>query len=157
MFWLGFVYPRSHSGWIGPIGPFTGAGFIPEQAYQYSIPLSPDVHSIWRKKLAFFMPFRNSRIGWLVCCMFWLCFVSPRSHPGWIGRIGEFTEAVFISKQAYRYSIPLPPDLPSVLRITLRSSVKSYQSDSVTCFLYVLTVFCIPQVTFRLNWVNWRI
>ena len=37
------------------------------------------------------------------------------------------------------------------------SSVKSHQYDSVTCFLYVLTGFCIPQVPFRLNWANWRI
>ncbi len=32
----------------------------------------------------------------------------------------------------------------------------SYQYDSVTCFFYVLTGFCIPQVPFRLNWANWR-
>ncbi len=41
--------------------------------------------------------------------------------------------------------------------IGLRSSVKSYQSDRVTWFLYLLTEFCIPQVPFRLNWANWRI
>jgi hypothetical protein len=38
----------------------------------------------------------------------------------------------------------------------LRSSVKSYQYDSMTCFLYVLTGICIPQVPFRLNWANWQ-
>jgi hypothetical protein len=31
-----------------------------------------------------------------------------------------------------------------------------YQSDRVTCFFYVLTEFCMPQVPFRLNWANWR-
>jgi hypothetical protein len=41
--------------------------------------------------------------------------------------------------------------------IGLRSSVKSYQYDSATWFLYVLSGFCMPQVTFRLNWANWRI
>ncbi len=30
----------------------------------------------------------------------------------------------------------------------------SYQYDSMTCFLYVLTGICIPQVQFRLNWAN---
>ncbi len=96
-------------------------------------------------------------MSWLDFCMFWLGFVYPRSHSGWIGPIGEFAAAAFIRQPAYRYSIPLPPDLPSVLRHWLRSSVKSYQYDSVTCFLYVLTGFCIPQVPFRLNWANWRI
>ena len=33
----------------------------------------------------------------------------------------------------------------------------SYQSDRVTCFLYVLTDVCILQVPYRLNWANWRI
>ncbi len=34
--------------------------------------------------------------------------------------------------------------------------MKSYQYDSVTWFLYVLTEFCMPQVPSRLNWANWR-
>ena len=41
--------------------------------------------------------------------------------------------------------------------IGLHFSVKSYQYDSLTWFLYVLTGFCIPQVPSRLNWANWRI
>jgi hypothetical protein len=144
MFWLGFVYPRSHSGWIGRIGEFTGAEFILKPAYRYSIPLSPDVHSIWRQRLAFLMPFRTSTIAWLSFCVFWLGFVYPRSHSGWIGRIGEFEGAVFIRKPAYRYSILLPPDLSLILRHRLAFSSEIVQSDSVTCFLYILNDFCIP-------------
>ncbi len=37
------------------------------------------------------------------------------------------------------------------------SCVLSYQSYNVTYFLFVFTVFCIPQVPFRLNWANWKI
>ncbi len=83
-----------------------------QRAYRYSIPLSPDLYSLWRNRLAFLMPFHISRIGWLVCCcMFWMSFLCPRSHSGWIWPIGEFTRAGFTRKQAYRYFIPLTHDL----------------------------------------------
>jgi hypothetical protein len=55
--------------------------------------LSARMHSILRNRLAFLMPFRTSRIGWLVYCMFWLGFVYHRSHSGWIGPIGEIGTA----------------------------------------------------------------
>ncbi len=87
--------------------------------------------------------------------MFWLIFVYPRSHSGWIGPIGEFNVSKSKEQQAYRYSLPsCPLTCLQYWGIGLRSSVKSYQSDSVTCFLYVLTDFCIPQVPFRLNWAD---
>ena len=76
MFWLSFVYPRSHPGWIGPIGEIGEAAFILQQAYRYSILSFPDLHSIWTKRVAFLMPVHTSRIGWLDFCMFWLGFVS---------------------------------------------------------------------------------
>ena len=182
MFWLGFVCPRSHPGWIGPIGEFMAAAFKQQQAYRYSIPLPtdlpsilrhglaflskivpvgwcdsffvcfdwvlyapgripaelgqlanlkelylndnqftgnhpffpPDLHSIWRNRLVFFRPVRTSQIGWLVFCMFWLSFVYPRSHSGWIGPIGQFNASLFTSKPAYRYFIPIFSYLPSI-------------------------------------------
>jgi hypothetical protein len=91
------------------------------------------------------MPFRTRTIAWLVFCMFWLGFVYPRSHSGWIGPIREFEGAAFKRKPAYRYSILLCPDLPIISRHRLAFPVKSYQYDSVTCFLYDLTGFCIPR------------
>ncbi len=78
MIWLSFVYPRSHSGWIGPIGEFAGAAFKRKPAYRYSILLSFDLNSIWRNRLAFLMPFRTSTMAWLDFCMFWL------SRIGWL-------------------------------------------------------------------------
>ncbi len=156
MVWLGFVCPRSHPGYIGPIGEtILGAVFKKKPTYRCApLPLLSfnclltgmySYVDIYRR---IFMPFRTSTIAWLDFCMFWLGFVYPRSHSGWIGRIGKFTKAWFIRKPAYRYSIPLPSDLPSILRHrlaflskivpvrwSLRSSVKSYQYDSVTCFL----------------------
>ncbi len=95
MFWLNFVYPRSHSGWIGPIGQFKSFLFTHKQAHRYSIPLYPDSHSIWRNRLAFLRPVHTSRIGWLVFCMNWLSFVYPRYHSGWIGPIGQFKLSLF--------------------------------------------------------------
>ena len=92
MFWLSFVYPRSHSGWIGPIGEFGGAGFIRKPAYRYSIPLFPDLHSIWRKRLAFLTPVHTSRIGWLGFCMNWLSFVYPGPIPAELGRLVNLME-----------------------------------------------------------------
>ncbi len=77
---------------------------------------SLDMGSKWRRRLAFNMPFPSSTIAWIVFCMFWLGVVYPRSHPGWIGPIGEFAAAEFRQKPAYRYFIPLSPDLPSILR-----------------------------------------
>ena len=76
MFWLSFVYPRSHSGWIGPIGEFAAADFTHKPAYRYSILISFDLNSIWGNRLAFLMLFHTSRIGWLAFCIFWLRFVS---------------------------------------------------------------------------------
>ncbi len=116
MFWLIFVYPRSHSGWIGPIGLFRGSGIKLQQAYRYSIPLSPDLHSIWRTRLAFLIPVHTSTIVWLGFCMFRLSFVYPRSHSGWIEPIGQFNASLFILKPTYRYSIPLSPDLHQIWR-----------------------------------------
>ncbi len=47
-----------------------------------------DLPCVWRK---------DSRIGgWLVFCMIRLCFVYLRSHPGWIGEIGEVRVSAFI-------------------------------------------------------------
>ncbi len=117
MFWLGFVYPRSHSGWIRPIGEIGEPAVVEQPTYRYSIPLPMTcIQYLGIGLLSSCMPFRTSTIAWLGFCMFWLGFVYPRSHPGWIGPIGGFTGAVFIRQQAYRYSIPLPPDLPSILR-----------------------------------------
>ncbi len=50
-------------------------------------------------------------------------------------------------------------DLSNCLLTGMYSNIHalSYQSDSVTCFWYVLTGFGIPQVPSRLNWANWRI
>ena len=157
MNWLSFVYPRSHSGWIGPIDQFDGADVGEQPAYRSSPFLPFGLHSIWKNRLAFLMPFRTSTMAWLDFCMFWLGFVYPRSHPGWIGPIGKIGVPGIIPKQAYRYSIILPLTWLQYEGIGLRFSVKSYQSDRVTWFLYELTEFCIPQVPFRLNWANWRI
>jgi hypothetical protein len=113
MFWMGFLYPRSHPGWIGPIGESEGAVFIQKPTYRYFITFSSDLHSIWRNRLAFLMSFRTSRIEWLGFCMIWLSFVYPRSHSGWIGTIGRFNASSFTAKPAYRYPIPLSPGLHS--------------------------------------------
>ena len=142
MFWLSFVYPRSHSSWIGPIGQFNVSSFRPKPAYRYSIPLSPDLHSIWRDRLVFHMLFRTSRIGWLVFCIIWLSFVYSRSHSGWIGPIGEFKGAESKGQQNYRYSIPLSPDLPSILghRLTFLSQIVPVRWRDLVfvCFDWVL-------------------
>ncbi len=100
------------------------------------------------------MPFRTSRILRIVFLMIWLSFVYPRYHPGWIGPIGEFREADFIQQQAYRYSVPLFPWLASMWRNNRLSFRMLFRTSGIG---YVLTVICIPQVPFRLNWSNWRI
>ncbi len=41
VFLLCFVYLRSHSGWIGPLGEFRVSTFMQKPAYRYAIPLSP--------------------------------------------------------------------------------------------------------------------
>ncbi len=62
-------------------------------------PSSLDLCRIWNRRLALHKPYLTSRIGWLVFCMFWLGFVYPRSHSGWIGSIGEFTGSAFRGNQ----------------------------------------------------------
>jgi Leucine-rich repeat (LRR) protein len=293
MFWLSFVYPRSHSGWIGPIGEFRATVFIQKPAYRYSILSFPDLHSIWTKRVAFLMPVHTSRIGWLVFCMNWLSFVYPGpipaeldqlanlqvlslennkltgNHPllplaciqyvgkgllsscpfipvglgdlvfvliDWVlytpgpipAELGQLAnlqqldlssnqltgnhhffpltciqyerkgllslcliapvrwrDLVFVCFDWVLYALgPIPAELGRLVNLqNLNLSwnkltgipslspwrafnmkeeacypyARSYQSDRVTWFLYVLTEFCIPQVPFRLNWANWRI
>jgi hypothetical protein len=48
----------------------------------------PDLHAVWREMLAFNMPFRTSRIGWLVYCMFWPSFYQTLF--GWLVCCCEF-------------------------------------------------------------------
>ncbi len=85
---------------------------------------------------AFLMSFRTSRTGWMFVVYF-DCVVSSRSHFSWIGQIGEFEVFVFKSKPAYRYSTPLSTDLHLILKEhACFPYALSYQSDSVTCFLY---------------------
>ncbi len=85
------------------------------------------------------------------CCLLWLRFVSPRSHPARIGPIGECNVSEFIHEQAYRYStLFLPLDMCSSSRRWLAFYIP-YR------FLYVLTEFCIPQVPSLLNWANCRV
>jgi hypothetical protein len=95
------------------------------------------------------MPYPSCRIGRLFFCMFWLIFIYPRSHSGWIGPIGEIEAAEFIRERAYRYFINMKeyaciPDALSYSRIG---------DLFVVCFDW----FLYNQVTFRLNWANWRI
>ena len=95
---LAFLMQRKHSAWNWNLRRFlrsTIAESMQQPTYRYPPPLSPDLHSIWKNVLPCRMPFRTSRIAWLVFCMFWLGFVYPRSHSGWIGPIGEIGEAVF--------------------------------------------------------------
>jgi hypothetical protein len=157
MFWLGFVYPRSHPRWIGPIGEFAVYRFIRKQAYRYFIPFSSDLHSIWSTRLAFLMPFRTSRIGWHGFCMFWLSFIYPGPIPAELGQLAK------LKNLNLRNNI-LTGNHPFFSWLAFNMNKKacfpyalSYQSDRVTWFLYELTEFCIPQVPFRLNWANWRI
>jgi hypothetical protein len=86
---------------------------------------------------------RTSTMAWLDFCMFWLGFVYPRSHSGWIGPIGEFEGAAFIRKQDYRYSIPLFPDLPSILRHRL-----AFLSDIVPVRWRDLIFVCFDWVLY---------
>ncbi len=79
-----FVYLRSHPGLIGPIGEFDAPCVFPPDLCLYE---GSDLLSI--------CIYCTSTIAWLGSCMFWLGFVSPRSHPGCIGPIGECTGAAF--------------------------------------------------------------
>ncbi len=87
--------------------------------------LPSDLHSIWRNMTHIqyegtcwlsLCPFIPVRWRDLIFVCFELGFVHPRSHSGWIGPIGEIGATVLAAEQAYRYSILLPPDLPSILR-----------------------------------------
>ncbi len=158
MFWLSFVYLRSHSGWIGRIGEFRGAVFFHKQAYRYPIPLYPDLHSIYRKRLALLMPFHTSGIGWLV---FWYV-LTEFCIPQVPFRLNWADWSIYSIYFSIEISLPvLHPSLPwlafNMKEKACFSYARSYQSDRVTCFLYELTEFCIPQVPSRLNWANWRI
>ncbi len=156
MFWLSFVCPRSHSGWTGPIGQFYASSFIPKRAWWYSIP--PDLHSIWRNRLVFPMPFRTSTIAWLVFCMFWLGFLYPGPIPAAWGRLANLELMSLGDNQLTGTPSSLSPAWPAfnMKKKACFPYPLSYQYDRVTWFLYVLTAFCIPQVPFRLNWADWR-
>jgi hypothetical protein len=153
MIWLSYVYPRSHSGWIGPVSEFKEAVFR-QPAYRYSISLSPDLLSMWRNKLAFPMPFRTSDLFFV--CFDWLLY-TPGPIPAELVQLANLKELyLFLSYNKLTGNHPFfPPDVNSIWRKKL-AFFKPFHT-SVTCFLYVLTGFCIPQVPFRLNWANWRI
>ena len=94
-------------------------------------------------------------MAWLDFCMFWLGFVYPRSHPGWIGPIGEIGVPVFEWKPTYRYSILLPPDLSSILRhrlVFLSQIVPVRWRDLIfVCFDWVLYALG-PIPTYKMTW-----
>ena len=103
-------------------------------------------------------------MAWLGFCMFWLGFVYPRSHSGWIGPIGVGAP-VFAGKPAYRYSILFPTDLPSLLRhrLAFLSQIVPvqwrdllfvyfdwvlYPSRLADCVLYTWTIFSFLKLLF---------
>ncbi len=149
LFWLCFVYPRPHPGWIGPIGESAGADFIWKPAYRYSIPLSLELHSAWRNRLALLMPFRISRIGVTCFLYFWLSFVYPRSNPSWIGPIGEFKEAGFILEHAYRYSCFFFPWIVFSILGLFCSSLSFWFYLELLFSLFWLTDVVIVMLFFR--------
>ncbi len=112
MFWLYFLFPRSHPSWTWPVGNFGETVVAKQPNYRYSLPSSSlDLYRIWRRRLALRMLFhiRSSWIGWLVFYMFWLCFVSSRSNSSSIGPIDEFEGAEVKQKPTYWYSTSLFP------------------------------------------------
>ena len=143
MFWLGFVCPRSHPGYIGPIGEFGLHEFIRKPAYRYSIPLSPDLPSILRHRLAFLsqiVPVRW-RDSFFVC-FDWVLY-TPGPIPAELGQLAKLERLIFSENLLTGTPSLFPLTCLQYEGIGLHSSVKSYQYDGVTWFLYVLTGFCI--------------
>jgi hypothetical protein len=95
--------PRSHPGWIRPIGQFAISEFVREQTYRYSTLSFPlDVCSIYgRTDLPSLQP-SNQRIGRLVCCMFSLCFCIRRPHPEGAREVGTLAVSLAANEPTYR-------------------------------------------------------
>ncbi len=149
-----FEYPRSHSGWIGPIGEVFVSGFIPKSAYRCSI---------WRRRLAFLMPYRTSRI--VACLLYALtvfCIPQVPFRLNWANRwIWSGCIYTKISLPVFHPSFPWLAFISWLAfiwrnRLAFLMPFRTSRKGWLACLLYALTVFCISQVPFRLNWANWR-
>ncbi len=89
MFWLSFVCPRSHSGWIGPIGEIGAAEVECQPTYRYFIPFSPDLPLILRHRLAFLSQIVPVRWRDLIfVCFDWVLY-TPGPIPAELGQLAN--------------------------------------------------------------------
>ncbi len=93
-FWLYFVSPDRIPAELGRLKNLWELCLSENQLTGTTSP-SFFLLDIWMMRLAFYIPYPTSRIGWLGFYMFWPSFVYSRSHSGWAGPIGEFIGAEF--------------------------------------------------------------
>jgi hypothetical protein len=87
-------------------------------------------------------------------CFDWVLYNSG-TIPAELGLLAKLERLYLYKNQLTGTPSLFPLTCLQYQGIGLRSSVKSYQYDSVTWFLYVLAGFYIPQVPSLPNLANW--